>query len=124
MVEWTGTPAYQQVADDLRRRIAGDDFPEGSLPSLATLQTEYKVSVTVVRAAINQLKADGLAYSHQGKGAYLTPDARTLARGRDAAGPDGTTLAGVLRELADLRRRVERLESARGDREGSDAVGG
>ena len=26
MIEWSGTPAYQQVAEDLRKRIASDEF--------------------------------------------------------------------------------------------------
>ncbi len=71
MVEWTGKPAYQQVADDLRRRIAAGEFAQSEkLPSLSELQDAYGATVTVARDAIRQLKTDGLAVSHQGKGAF------------------------------------------------------
>ncbi|MER6919543.1 GntR family transcriptional regulator [Streptomyces spiralis] len=105
MVEWTGRFAYKQVADDLRRRIAAGEFAEtGQLPSLGQLQKTYDVTVTVARAAINQLKTDGLAVSHQGKGAFLTPGAGRAAQTADPAGA-----------LAELREEVERLRSEVGE---------
>ncbi|MEU6420228.1 GntR family transcriptional regulator [Streptomyces spiralis] len=105
MVEWTGRFAYKQVADDLRRRIAAGEFAEtGQLPSLGQLQKTYDVTVTVARAAINQLKTDGLAVSHQGKGAFLTPGAGRVAQSADPAGA-----------LAELRQEVERLRSEVGE---------
>ncbi|WP_223770498.1 winged helix-turn-helix domain-containing protein [Streptomyces huiliensis] len=106
MVEWTGKFAYQQVADELRRRIADGEFAETrQLPSLGQLQKAYGVTVTVARAAINQLKADGLAVSHQGKGVFLTPDAgRTAAHLADPAGA-----------VADLRKELEQLRSEVGE---------
>ncbi|MGW5058611.1 winged helix-turn-helix domain-containing protein [Streptomyces sp. NPDC004096] len=114
MVEWSGTFAYKQVADDLRRRIADGEFATtGKLPSLAQLQETYEVTVTVARAAINQLKADGLAVSHQGKGAFLTPDAGRAARIDDPAGAVAELREEVeklRREVGELRRRVVTLE--------------
>ncbi|MFC5719891.1 GntR family transcriptional regulator [Streptomyces gamaensis] len=106
MVEWTGKFAYQQVADDLRRRIADGEFAEtGQLPSFGQLQKSYGVTVTVARAAINQLKADRLAVSHQGKGVFLTADA-----GRTAA-----QLADPVGAVAELREEVEKLRSEVGE---------
>ncbi|MGY4967580.1 GntR family transcriptional regulator [Streptomyces sp. 900105245] len=105
MVEWTGKFAYQQVADDLRRRIADGEFTEtGQLPSLAQIQKRYEVTVTVARAAIRQLTTDGLAISHQGKGAFLTPDA-----GRAA------TLADPIGIVTELREQVEELRTEVGE---------
>ncbi|MFG2424036.1 winged helix-turn-helix domain-containing protein [Streptomyces sp. NPDC048448] len=107
MVEWTGKQfAYQQVANDLRRRIADDEFADtGQLPSYGDLQKAYGVTVTVARTAINQLKADGLVVSHQGKGVFLTADAgRTAAQLVD---PVGT--------LAELRDEVDRLRTEVGE---------
>ncbi|WP_406293980.1 GntR family transcriptional regulator [Streptomyces sp. NBC_00624] len=106
MVEWTGKFAYQQVADDLRRRIADGEFADtGQLPSLAQLQRAYEVTVTVARAAIRQLTTDGLAVSHQGKGAFLTPDAGRAAQLADPLG----TVAGLREEVAQLRSEVGEL---------------
>lgn len=107
MVEWTGKQfAYQQVADHLRRRIADGEFADsGQLPSFGDLQKAYGVTVTVARTAINQLKADGLVVSHQGKGVFLTPDA-----GRSAA-----QLADPVGTLAELRDEVDRLRTEVGE---------
>ncbi|QIT46095.1 GntR family transcriptional regulator [Streptomyces antibioticus] len=115
MVEWTGKFAYQQVADDLRRRIADGEFVvNGQLPSLADLQRTYKVTVTVARAAIRQLTMDGLVVSHQGKGAFLTSDA--AGRATQHADPIGAVASlreeveQLRTEVADLRERVATLE--------------
>ncbi|MZD09147.1 GntR family transcriptional regulator [Streptomyces sp. SID5785] len=115
MVEWTGKPAYQQVADALRGRIAKGEFAkDGKLPSIADLIDEYGVTVTPVREAIRQLKTDGLVVSHQGKGAFLTPDAAEAAKRTDpmAAIAELRDEVGQLRtSVSELRDRLARLES-------------
>ncbi|MDF3140089.1 MULTISPECIES: GntR family transcriptional regulator [unclassified Streptomyces] len=114
MVEWTGKPAYQQVADDLRRRIADGEFADTrQLPSLAQLQETYEVTVTVARDAIRQLKTDGLAVSHQGKGAFLTPNADRAAQLADPIGIVAELreeVAQLRNEVGELRQRVATLE--------------
>ncbi|MEU8460116.1 winged helix-turn-helix domain-containing protein [Streptomyces sp. NPDC029003] len=114
MVEWTGQPAYQQVAEHLRRRIAAGEFAEfRKPPSLAELQATYGVTVTVARDAIRQLKTDGLAVSHQGKGSFLTPeasDAAKLASPENAIAELRDQVARLQGEVAELRERVAGLE--------------
>ena len=114
MVEWTGKPAYQQVAEDLRRRIAAGEFAaSGKLPSLSELQTTYGITVTVARDAIRQLRTDGLAVSHQGKGAFLTQGAAAAAKLADPMGAIAElqeTVAKLRSEVGDLRERVAALE--------------
>ncbi|MFG2500029.1 GntR family transcriptional regulator [Streptomyces sp. NPDC048441] len=115
MVEWTGKFAYQQVADDLRRRIADGEFAEtGQLPSYGDLQKSYEITVTVARTAINQLKTNGLVVSHQGKGVFLTPDAdRTAAQLADPVGAVTELREEVEKlrtEVGELRQRVATLE--------------
>ncbi|MFG3145314.1 GntR family transcriptional regulator [Streptomyces sp. NPDC048243] len=107
MVEWTGKQfAYQQVADDLRRRIADGEYADtGRLPSYGDLQTAYGVTVTVARSAINQLKAEGLVVSHQGKGVFLTAGADRSAA--QLADPVGT--------VAELREEVDKLRTEVGE---------
>ncbi|MEU5431244.1 winged helix-turn-helix domain-containing protein [Streptomyces olivoreticuli] len=106
MIEWTGKPAYQQVAEDLRRRIAAGEFAEtGQLPSLAGLREAYGVTITVARDAVRALKADRLAVSHQGKGAFLTPDSASLARANDPQ----TAVEELRQEVDKLRREVGEL---------------
>ncbi|MGW2340605.1 GntR family transcriptional regulator [Streptomyces sp. NPDC001661] len=106
MVEWTGKFAYEQVADDLRRRIAGGEFAQTrQLPSYGDLQDAYGITVTVARSAINRLKTQGLVVSHQGKGVFLTPDADDAAA--QLADPVGT--------VTELREEVEKLRSEVGE---------
>ncbi|GAB7182162.1 hypothetical protein ATKI12_1993 [Kitasatospora sp. Ki12] len=114
MVEWTGEkPAYRQVADDLCVRIAAGEFAaSGRIPSLAALQTQYEVTVTVARRAVTHLKEIGLVVSHQGKAAFLAPDAAVKAAA--AAGEAGQLrqeLAEVRDELRALAARVAELEA-------------
>ena len=72
MADWSGRPAYAQVADALRADIRSGRFPPGSqLPSYEALMRKYEVSVTVVRSAVRELKVEGLVYTHQGKGAFV-----------------------------------------------------
>jgi GntR family transcriptional regulator len=72
MIEFGGHPAYQQIADDLRRRIADSTLAPGAkLPSESDLIGQYKVSRVVARMAIAQLRADGLVISHAGKGSFV-----------------------------------------------------
>src|SRR5260370_11451362 len=72
MADWSGRPAYVQVADQLRAAIRGGQFAPGSqLPSYEALMRKYDVSITVVRSAVRELKAEGLVYTHQGKGGFV-----------------------------------------------------
>ena len=83
MTEVIGRPAYQQLADSLRSQIASGELPVGSaIPSTAQLRERHGVSVTVVRAAINQLRADGLVVGQPGKAVYVkaTPEAAANER--------------------------------------------
>jgi GntR family transcriptional regulator len=72
MADWSGRPAYAQVADALRAEIRSGRFPPGSqLPSYEALMKKYEVSVTVIRSAVRELKGEGLVHTHQGKGAFV-----------------------------------------------------
>lgn len=72
MADWSGRPAYMQVADALRTEIRGGRIPPGSqLPSYEALMRKYEVSITVVRSAVRELKTEGIVYTHQGKGAFV-----------------------------------------------------
>ncbi|HUZ56462.1 MAG TPA: GntR family transcriptional regulator [Streptosporangiaceae bacterium] len=107
MTESIGQPAYQQVADDLRRKIASADFPVGSaIPSTARLTELYGVSSTVIRAAVGQLRADGLLIGQPGKGVFVraTPE---------AAAERAATIEDLSRQLDEFRAELRRVESAR-----------
>ena len=99
MTEAVGRPAYQQVAADLREKIAAGDIAVGAaIPSTARLAGEYGVSITVVRAAVNQLRADGLVTGQPGKGVFVS-----------ATPADVAERAMV---IGDLAERMEELQEA------------
>ncbi|MGW1993241.1 GntR family transcriptional regulator [Embleya sp. NPDC001921] len=110
MAEWSGTPAYEQVADELRQRIAGMK-PGDKLPSLPKLQEEFGVSVTVIRMALAELRHEGRVVTHQGKGAFVADSALASQTGKRGT----TDLEADLREmkklLKDLQQRVSVLET-------------
>jgi len=93
-----------RLADELRRAIAGGQFPPGSrLPSEAQLTEAHGVSRTVVREAIAALRADRLVEARQGAGVFVL----------DVASP-GLLLKNVdhdrvssMIELLELRTAVE-----------------
>ncbi len=60
---------YRQIADDIRRRLAGGDLDEaGLLPSESALSAEYQASRVTVRRALESLRSEGLVESRQGFG--------------------------------------------------------
>jgi GntR family transcriptional regulator len=72
LTQLSGEPAYRQVANDLRRQIEQGSLPVDSpLPSYAQLAATFDVSSTVIKAAINELRADGLVIGQPGKGVFV-----------------------------------------------------
>jgi DNA-binding GntR family transcriptional regulator len=101
-----GRPAYQQIADDLRAQIASGELAVGSpVPSTAQLSKQHGVSVTVVRAAINQLRAEGLVVGQPGKAVYVRATPEGMAKERvelEHLAEQIEELRAGLRELTDL----------------------
>lgn len=61
-----------EIADQLRGRILTGAMPAGSqVPTEAALTDEFGVSRTVVREALQQLRAGGLIESFQGRGSFV-----------------------------------------------------
>ena len=113
----TGQPAYRQVADDLRRQIADGMLAVGArLPTVTQLMARYEVSSTVVKAAINQLKIEGLVVGQQGKGVFVRRRAR-IEPGSDS--PEFTEIMKQLQtiraDLEELNERLARVEEVVGD---------
>ncbi len=65
-------PRYLEIAERIREQIrSGALRPGDRIPSERELMTSYGVSVTVARAAIGQLRAEGIVESRQGKGSFV-----------------------------------------------------
>jgi len=69
------TIRYHQIADDLRTRLAGEEFAAGNLlPSEASLGASYSASRVTIRKALEVLRAEGLVDSRQGFGWFAAAD--------------------------------------------------
>ena len=65
-------PRYQQIRDDLARRIAASEWlPEQAIPTEAELTDSYAVSTGTLRKAIDLLVAEGALTRSQGKGTFI-----------------------------------------------------
>lgn len=126
MTDLVGRPAYRQVADDLRRKIAAGEPEVGSaIPSTAQLTRAYGVSSTVVRAAVAELRADGLVLGQPGKGVFVraTPDAvaertvsledlvKQVAELRELCAAEAARREELEAEVVQLRQRVDSLQA-------------
>jgi DNA-binding GntR family transcriptional regulator len=117
----TGQPAYQRVADNLRRQIEeGALSPGAQLPTVTQLMAAHDVSSTVIKAAINQLKIEGLVVGQQGKGVFVREHPKSDGGGDS---PEFTEIMGELKtmrgDLEQLNRRLARVEELVADEQPS-----
>jgi GntR family transcriptional regulator len=99
---------YLQIADSLRGDIEAGRYNEGDqLPSTRRLAEDHGVSTGTVQRAMKVLRKEGLIGAHQGRGAYVLPQAAPAEQ--DPAAPK--TLDEALELLADLQNRLDRLEA-------------
>jgi GntR family transcriptional regulator len=108
MAEWSGRPAYAQVADQLRAAIRSGSFAPGSqLPSYEALMRTYGVSITVIRSAVRELKTEGLVLTHQGKGAFVRDP--LPPPGETPADPGSDAFRAVMAEIRSLHDDLDRV---------------
>jgi len=69
-----GRPAYQQLADLLRERIASGEYPPRTpLPSARSLSQEHGIAVGTVMRAFEVLRREGLVRTVPGRGVWVVP---------------------------------------------------
>ena len=66
------TPAYLQLAEILRSRIAAGEWQHGPLPSNRTLRETYDVGEYVVTHAIRVLEDEGVVFTVPRRGTYVS----------------------------------------------------
>ena len=68
----SGEPIYQQIANEFRADILAGKFAQGEyLPSIRGLAKDFKISVITTMKAYEQLAEEGLVTAVQGKGFYV-----------------------------------------------------
>lgn len=77
----SGEPIYQQIADSFRADILAGRFKQGEyLPSIRGLARELKISVITTMKAYEQLELEGLVTAVQGKGFYVNAQDSEMLR--------------------------------------------
>ena len=72
LLQNSGIPIYQQIADSFREDIMSGKLKQGEyLPSIRALARELKISVITTMKAYEQLESEGLVTAMQGKGFYV-----------------------------------------------------
>ena len=72
ILQSSGVPIYQQIADSFRTDILEGKLSQGEyLPSIRGLAKELKISVITTLKAYEMLEQEGLVTAVQGKGYYV-----------------------------------------------------
>lgn len=113
-----GRPAYQRLADELRKAIAAGVYrPGDQLPTMGELAESHGIAVMTVREAIKTLVGEQLVVTRQGKGVFVlrVPEPSEL----QVSGADVIMalrqLEGVVDQLAERLAAVEERLDHPGD---------
>lgn len=111
----SGEPIYQQIADQFKTDILAGKYKQGEyLPSIRGLAKELKISVITTMKAYEQLEAEGLVTAAQGKGFYVNAqDSEMLREQHLRKVEDSLTEAMAAAEIAGMgdRELIEMLET-------------
>ncbi len=81
LLQNSGVPIYQQIAEQLKTDILGGKLKEGEyLPSIRGLAKELKISVITTMKAYELLEAEGLVTAAPGKGFYVNAQDSEMLR--------------------------------------------
>ena len=77
----SGTPIYEQIKEQVKAAIFSGELREDDmLPSIRGLARDLKVSVITTTRAYSDLEEEGFVANVQGKGCYVLPRNKELAK--------------------------------------------
>ncbi|AFQ43358.1 GntR family transcriptional regulator [Desulfosporosinus meridiei] len=77
----SGVPIYEQIKAQIKEAIFSGELQEDDLlPSIRQLAKDLKISVITTTRAYNDLEEEGFIVSVQGKGCYVLPQNKEMAR--------------------------------------------
>lgn len=81
LLQNSGVPIYQQIAEQLKEDILAGKLKEGEyLPSIRGLAKDLKISVITTMKAYELLAQEGLVTAMQGKGFYVNAQDSEMLR--------------------------------------------
>lgn len=79
----SGRPIYAQLAERLRDRIIGGDYPPGArLDSVRDLASAAGVNPNTMQRALAELERQGLVYTERTAGRFVTTDTGRIGEAR------------------------------------------
>ncbi|MET9893603.1 GntR family transcriptional regulator [Streptomyces sp. NPDC006465] len=103
--------AYEQVADDLRGRIASGALKAGQrLDGNAKMAERYGVAAMTIRHALDILRREQLIVSQQGRGTFVASDPG-IADSAEEASTMADELGEIRAALELINSRLDRLET-------------
>jgi GntR family transcriptional regulator len=101
-------PMYQQIAEDLRKKIEAGTIKRGAqLPTELALREEYDASRNTVRDAIKRLISQGLVETKPGQGTFVTTKVDPFVTVLTAEGSTDPEGAAYLSEVGSQHREAE-----------------
>lgn len=77
----SGVPIYEQIKVQIKEAIFSGDLQEDDmLPSIRQLAKDLQISVITTTRAYTDLEQEGFIVSVQGKGCYVLPQNKEMAR--------------------------------------------
>lgn len=112
LLQNSGIPIYQQIAEQLKTDILSGRLKEGEyLPSIRGLAKELKISVITTMKAYEQLEAEGLVTAVQGKGFYVNAQDSEMLKEQHLRRVEEALMEAIFAaEIAGMTR--EELEAA------------
>jgi DNA-binding GntR family transcriptional regulator len=112
-------PEYRRLMGQIRSRIASGEYPVGQpIPSTQELHKKTRMSVPVVRRAVQELQKDGILVGHPGKGVFVQamPEEADMER-RDlkGLGEEVSGLRAVIMSLSESGMTAEDAAKIRAD---------
>ena len=122
-------PVYEQIADDLRRRIAAGELAAGvPLPPVRTLASDLGVNLNTVARAYRLLEEEGFVRIRDREGVEVAAPAKAGAAQRARLRTQFDTLLACMRQAGftadEVRRACENEFGARAGASGGGTGGG
>ncbi|MCL2135625.1 MAG: GntR family transcriptional regulator [Candidatus Bathyarchaeota archaeon] len=77
----SGVPIYEQIKEQIKAAIFSNELKEDDiLPSIRQLARDLKISVITTTRAYTDLEQEGFIVNMQGKGCYILPRNKEIAR--------------------------------------------
>lgn len=77
----SGVPIYEQIKSQIKEAIFSEEIKEDDLlPSIRQLAKDLKISVITTTRAYSDLEKEGFVVNVQGKGCYVLPQNKEMAR--------------------------------------------